>query len=175
MNFPPNGPHKTKSRPKTFSNLSWIFPPNGPHKTTFGIFEILSFWLLTIFFRKVQVQHCNLSRNQKPQYPGSIFWKTSDRRAKRSEIWDLWVVVTYIGYFGLLAFKVILGSLGALTIFRNLGLVIRDRRKHFECLWELSGERKPCMASPMTLSHLTLSEAWKVKTKVPQILKHYIS
>ncbi len=26
------------------------FPPNGPHKTTFGIFEILSFQILTIFF-----------------------------------------------------------------------------------------------------------------------------
>ncbi len=26
------------------------YPPNGPHKTTFGIFEILSFWFLTIFF-----------------------------------------------------------------------------------------------------------------------------
>ncbi len=26
------------------------FLPTGPHKTTFGIFEILSFWFLTIFF-----------------------------------------------------------------------------------------------------------------------------
>ena len=28
------------------------FPPSGPHKTTFGIIDMLSFWFLTIFFRK---------------------------------------------------------------------------------------------------------------------------
>ncbi len=63
----------------------------------------------------------------------SIIFKTSDHRAKRSEIWDSWVVVQHIrGTFGLLAFKVILRSLGALVIFNNLGLMIRDRRIHFE-------------------------------------------
>ena len=65
----------------------------------------------------------------------SVIWKTSDRRAKRSEIWDSWVVIQHIrGTFGLLAFKVILRSFGALAIFRNLGLMIRDRRIHFEWL-----------------------------------------
>ncbi len=40
-----------KSQPK-FLNLVLNFPPNGPHKNLFGIFEILSFRFLTIFFRK---------------------------------------------------------------------------------------------------------------------------
>ncbi len=58
----------------------------------------------------------------------SIIWKTSDRRAKRSEIWDSRVVVQYIwGIFGLVAFKVILRSFGALSMFRNLGQIIRNR------------------------------------------------
>ena len=65
----------------------------------------------------------------------SIIWKTSDCRAKRSEIWDSQVVFQDIrGTFGLVAFKVILRSFGALAIFRNLGLMIRDRRKLFEWL-----------------------------------------
>ncbi len=65
----------------------------------------------------------------------SIIWKTSDRRAKRSEIWDSWVVIQNIRRtFGLLAFKVNLRSFGALVIFRNLGLLIRDRRIHFKWL-----------------------------------------
>ncbi len=65
----------------------------------------------------------------------SIIWKTSDHRAKRSEILNSWIVVQHIqGTFGLLAFKVILGSFGALAIFCNLGLMMRDRRKHFEWL-----------------------------------------
>ena len=63
----------------------------------------------------------------------SIICKTSDRRAKRSEIWYSWVVVQHIkGTIGLLTFNVILGSFGALAVFRNLGLMIRDRRKPFE-------------------------------------------
>ncbi len=59
----------------------------------------------------------------------SIIWKKSDRRAKRSEIWDSWVVVQHIrGTFDTLAFKVILGSFEVLAIFRNfLGLMVRDR------------------------------------------------
>ncbi len=64
----------------------------------------------------------------------SIIWKTSLRRAKRGEIWDSRVVFQHIwGTFGLVAFKVILRSFGALSIFRNLGLMI-DTRKHFEWL-----------------------------------------
>ncbi len=39
--------------------------------------------ILKIFFRKFRIYHCTLWRNQT-----SIIWKTSDRRAKGSEIWD---------------------------------------------------------------------------------------
>ncbi len=38
-----------KSQPKVFK-LVLIFPPNGPHKNTFGLFEVLSFQVLTFFF-----------------------------------------------------------------------------------------------------------------------------
>ena len=67
----------------------------------------------------------------------SIIWKSSDQRAKRSEIWDSRVVVQHTciqGTFALVAFKVILRSFSALSISHNLGLMIRDGRKHFECL-----------------------------------------
>ncbi len=47
-----------------------------PHKST--VSDFLSFWFLTIFL----IHHCSIWRNQKPQ----IIWKTSDRRAKWSEI-----------------------------------------------------------------------------------------
>ncbi len=49
----------------------------------------------------------------------SIIWKSSDRRAKWSVNWDSWVVAQHTciwGIFGLLAFKVILRSFGALAI-----------------------------------------------------------
>ncbi len=58
-----------KSQPKDFK-LFLNFPPNGPHKMKLGIFEILSFRFLTIFFRNVQIHHCSLWRNQKPQLSG---------------------------------------------------------------------------------------------------------
>ena len=65
----------------------------------------------------------------------SFIWKTSDRRAKENEIWDSWVLVQHIrGTFGLLAFKFILRSFGALAIFCKLGLMTTDRRIHFEWL-----------------------------------------
>ncbi len=55
------------------------------------------------------------------KYIKSIIWKTSGRRKKRCEIWDLWVVVQHIwGTFGLVAFKVILGSFGPLAIFPKI-------------------------------------------------------
>ena len=41
-----------------------------PTKLHFGIFEILSFRFLTIFFRKFQIHHCSLWTNQKPQLSG---------------------------------------------------------------------------------------------------------
>ena len=40
------------------------------------------------FFQKFQIHHCSLWRNKT-----SIFWKKSDHRAKRSEIWDSRVVI----------------------------------------------------------------------------------
>ena len=78
-----------KWQPKDFK-LVLKFPPNGPHKIMLGILEILSFRLLTIFFRKSQIHHydCSLWRNKKLQ----LYKKTSYRRAKRSEISDLCIV-----------------------------------------------------------------------------------
>ncbi len=46
------------------------FPPNGPHKITLGIFKILSFRFLTIYFRKFQIHHCSLWWSQKLQLSG---------------------------------------------------------------------------------------------------------
>ncbi len=58
-----------------------------------------------------------------------IILKTSGRRAKRSEIWDSWIIFLHIwGTFDLLAFSHF-GSFGALAIFRNLGLMIRDHAR----------------------------------------------
>ncbi len=58
-----------------------------------------------------------------------ITWKTSDRRTKPSENVGLLGSSSafILGTFGLVAFKVILRSFGALAIFRNFGLMIRDR------------------------------------------------
>ncbi len=58
-----------KSQPKVLK-LFMNFPPNDPHKITLGIFEILSFRFLTNYFRKLQIHHCSLWRNQKPQLSG---------------------------------------------------------------------------------------------------------
>ncbi len=47
-------------------------------------------------------------------------------RKKRSEIWSSWILLCHIwGTFDLVSFNVILRSLSALSIFRNLGLMIR--------------------------------------------------
>ncbi len=49
-----------------------------------------------------------------------IISETSDRRAKRSEIWDSWVLVKHIsGTFDLVTLKVIRWSFGALAIFQH--------------------------------------------------------
>ncbi len=81
----------------------------------------------------------------------SITWKKSNCRAKRSEIWDSQVVVIHIwDTFGLVTFKVILRSFGALSIFPNLGLM-RLRLLYIwigNHIWRI----------PMTPSHLTLSD-----------------
>ncbi len=58
-----------ESQPKVLK-LVLNFPPNGPHRIMFGIFDILSFKFLIIFFRKFQIHDCNLWRNQKPQLSG---------------------------------------------------------------------------------------------------------
>ncbi len=55
-----------KLQPKALK-LVLNFPPHGLHETTFGIFAILNFRFLTIFFRKFQIHHCSLWTNQKPQ------------------------------------------------------------------------------------------------------------
>ena len=49
---------------------------------------------------------------------------------------------TYMGYFWPCGIQGHLRSFGALSIFRNLGIMIRNRRKHFEWLWQLIGERQ---------------------------------
>ena len=50
---------------------------------------------------------------------------------------ESWVVVQNIwATFGLVAFKVILRPFVGFSIFRNLGLMVRDKRKHFK--WHLT-------------------------------------
>ena len=91
-----------QSQPKVFKILP-NFPPNGPHKTTFGIFESLSFRFLTFFFENIKFTIIAYG-----DIKTSIIWKTSARRAKRSESLDSRVVVQHIwGTFGLAVFKVI--------------------------------------------------------------------
>ncbi len=60
---------------------------------------------------------------------------------KRSEILDLWGLVVHIWCtLDLVTFKDILGSFGALAIFREAGP--KDKRsKYFAWLQELNGER----------------------------------
>ena len=121
LNFLPNGPHKTtfgifenwnfnefysfsltwdpmgakiskryssyKPQPNVLK-LALNFPPNGPHIITFGIFEILSVWFLTNF-----VENSKFTIVAYGEIKKTIIWKTSDRRAKRSEISDSWVVI----------------------------------------------------------------------------------
>ncbi len=87
----------------------------------FWIFEKkIVFWFLWIFFVFINIALWEV--NQKPQVSGRGVIVEQN-----SEIWDSWLLVQHIrGTFVLLAFKVILRSFGALAIFRNLGLMIRD-------------------------------------------------
>ncbi len=126
------GPSRNENFPKVFK-LFLNFLPNGPHKT-FRIFKILSFRFLTIFFfEKKNFKFTIVAYGEAKNL--IYIWKTSDRRAKRSEIWDPWVVNQHIrGTFGLLAFKVFFRSFGAFAIFRNLDLMVGGRRIHFEWL-----------------------------------------
>ncbi len=95
--------------------LALNFPPSGPKKNY--TFELeLDFWNLefpifnALVFRKFQLHHCILWRNQKPQLSG-----------KRAIVERKWVKFSSCiwGTFGLEAFKVIFGSFGALSIFHN--------------------------------------------------------
>ncbi len=54
-----------KSQPKAFK-FFLNFLPNGPHKTTFVVFEMVLRFLM-IYFRKFQIKHCSILRNQKHQ------------------------------------------------------------------------------------------------------------
>ncbi len=65
-------------------------PPNGPHKTTLEIFKF-EFLIFNNLFSKIS--NSRLYPMGKPKT--SIIWKTSHRRAKRSEIWHSW------GYFNI--------------------------------------------------------------------------
>ncbi len=72
-NMGPNGSENFKTLLLQSATESFqTFPEfsSGPHKPTFGIFEILSLRFFTIFFRKFQIHHCSLWRNQKPQLSG---------------------------------------------------------------------------------------------------------
>ncbi len=79
------------------------------------------------------------------------------------------------GTFGHTAFNVILRSSGALSIFRNLDLMLRDRRnilsgyesytvrdRHAITLY-ING--KPCLESPMTASRLSSSDLERSKSR----------
>ena len=72
-----------KSQPNDFK-LALNFPPNGPPKNAFGIFEILSF----DFFSKISNSPLQPMEKSKT----SIIWKKRDRKAKRREMWDSWVL-----------------------------------------------------------------------------------
>ena len=67
----------------------------------------------------------------------SIVWKTSDRTAKRSESSDSWVLVIHIPVWrtvNLVTSKVIWGSFGAIAIFHDWGVMVKDRGKYFAWL-----------------------------------------
>ncbi len=71
-----------KSQPKAFK-LFLNFLPNAPHKSTFGIFENSSLRFLMIFFENFKFTIVPYGETKNLNY-----LKTTDRRAKRSEIWD---------------------------------------------------------------------------------------
>ncbi len=109
---------------KQYSSLKSVLNPfkpflnfhlSGPHKSTVLDFEILRFRFLTICLNS-------------PLYPmgkpkTSIICKTSDRRAKRSEIRALGVSIQCTqGTFDTSVIKVILGSFGAFRFLTSLYL-----------------------------------------------------
>ena len=163
-----------ESQPKVW-NLSWIFLPMVLTKLRLGFWNF-EFLIFNDFFSKIWNLPWCVWRNQKPQLSGK--WAIIEQNG----IWDPWVVVQHIrGTFGLVAFKVILRPFGALAIFHNVGLLIRDRRKHFNIFWVaitatckrweidmwllIYLNRKPYMENPMTPSHLTLSDLERSKSR----------
>ncbi len=86
------------------------FPPNGSHKTTL---RFLKFTALTIFPQISNLPLCPLGKLNT-----SIICKTSDRGAKRCEMWGTRGVVQSVwSTFGLVAFKIILKSFGVIERF----------------------------------------------------------
>ena len=76
-----------KFQPKVFK-LIVNFQSNGPHQSTLGIFEIFEFSIFYELFLKIS----NSPLYHVEKQNTSIIWKTSDRRAKQSEILDSWAV-----------------------------------------------------------------------------------
>ncbi len=65
------------------------FPENGPHKTMLGVLKFeFSDSLPILFFENVKFTIVFYGESKT-----SIIWKTSDRRAERSEIWESRAVV----------------------------------------------------------------------------------
>ncbi len=82
------------------------FLANGHNKTMFGIFEIWNFRFLTIFFRKLQIHHCTLQRNQKPQLSGKRAIVEQNVQLIYVQLLKLWPIAKFhaqIGQFWKLA------------------------------------------------------------------------
>ncbi len=91
------------------------FRPNGPHKTTFGslkFWKLKFYWFFFFFFR------FSLTWDPKTEWNLAFVGSSS----------------TYMGYLWPCSVQCHFRSFGAISIFHNLGLMITDRRKHFECI-----------------------------------------
>ena len=72
-----------------------------------------------IFFRKFEIHHYTIWRNQKRQK--IICKRGSDRGGKRTEIWNSWAILEHIcGTFDLATFNVSLVSFGVFLIFPKI-------------------------------------------------------
>ncbi len=108
------------NRSENFKTLLLLHSSQWSLLNNIGIFEILSFRLM-IFFSKISISP--LSHMGRPKH-NAIIWKMKYGRAKQSEIWDQRTVLQHIrGTFGLLAFKGLLGSFGALAILCELEIL----------------------------------------------------
>ncbi len=146
-----------KSQPKVLK-LVLNFLPNGPHKT--AIVEILSFWLLTFFFPE-NLKFTIVAYGEKN--PLNFLEKryANDRRAKRSEIWDSWMVVQHIwSTLGLVAFKVILSSSSAMILPEN---TISKNTASTNTSQNLSNFPYIIFSLVLTKPHLGFVKCWKLK------------